>query len=575
MSTAEFVGAKASGRGCQWQGAEAVACRSAMINMRKFLVAFIALFLLCVTAQATTYTVKAGGGGNFTTIQACANAAVNPGDTCAVYAGTYNEAVTLSHSGTGSSGVCTACITFQVNPGDTVQVYGFRVLASYVVINGFLITDPALSHARAGVDIDGSWTGVQVLNNTITQVGADPCVMSHGSTPASFITISGNTISWCGAVPGQPNAGVRTGIEIAGDHFLVQNNVISHTINGMSGDEDHSMIRGNTWGPVNDAADFPGCHETSGCDTHADFVELIQSSNTRGYVVIEGNIENNILGVGGAHAWIGNPASGSVHVISRFNTEYSVGSGYLANNGGTTNISYWKDYNNTLISNQTQGVGGGNGTGVWVGAPNGAFLNNLMYNDVNPSGAQVAYYSVDGTSSTGFVSGHNLAFDTGCVAGTKSSCTNGLFSTDAGNVYGDPKLVNPTTDFHLQPSSPAIGAGGPLTAANGSGSSSTALTVNDAGFFQDGYGIAGVQPDWIRVGASTTVRVSSINYATNVITLATAISWNNSDPVYLYKDSKGNLVLGGVLPNIGADQGPVGPPPTPPTPPTNPAAVPH
>src|SRR5437868_4977665 len=66
-------------------------------------------------------TVKAAGGGNYTTIQACANAAV-AGDTCTVYAGTYNEYVNLPTSGTGTNGVCTSCITFTVNPGDTAQV---------------------------------------------------------------------------------------------------------------------------------------------------------------------------------------------------------------------------------------------------------------------------------------------------------------------------------------------------------------------------------------------------------------------------------------------------------------------
>ena len=44
------------------------------------------LVLLCSRAEATAFTVKAGGGGNFTTISACANAA-GAGDTCTVFAG--------------------------------------------------------------------------------------------------------------------------------------------------------------------------------------------------------------------------------------------------------------------------------------------------------------------------------------------------------------------------------------------------------------------------------------------------------------------------------------------------------
>src|SRR5690349_2216338 len=48
------------------------------------------ILLLAVSANAATLTVKSGGGGNFTTIQACATA-MAAGDTCVVYAGTYNE----------------------------------------------------------------------------------------------------------------------------------------------------------------------------------------------------------------------------------------------------------------------------------------------------------------------------------------------------------------------------------------------------------------------------------------------------------------------------------------------------
>src|SRR5437016_3759509 len=129
--------------------------------MKTILKAILCILVLAVSVDATTYTVKTGGGGNFTTIQACAKAAVNPGDTCTVYAGTYNEVVTLSRSGTGSNGACTACITFQVNLGDAVTVYGFQVSANYLIIQGFTITDPALNHAPAGVELTGSYTGVQ------------------------------------------------------------------------------------------------------------------------------------------------------------------------------------------------------------------------------------------------------------------------------------------------------------------------------------------------------------------------------------------------------------------------------
>jgi hypothetical protein len=64
------------------------------MKLRLFLAA-ITIGLVVSSANATTYAVKAGGGGNFTTIQACATA-MAAGDTCTVFAGTYNENVTVT-----------------------------------------------------------------------------------------------------------------------------------------------------------------------------------------------------------------------------------------------------------------------------------------------------------------------------------------------------------------------------------------------------------------------------------------------------------------------------------------------
>src|ERR1700721_2060035 len=63
------------------------------------------IFLSAISAAAATtgtnYTVKAGGGGNYTTIQACASA-MSAGDTCTVYAGTYNESPSIPAGTSGN-----------------------------------------------------------------------------------------------------------------------------------------------------------------------------------------------------------------------------------------------------------------------------------------------------------------------------------------------------------------------------------------------------------------------------------------------------------------------------------------
>src|SRR5271157_5551811 len=101
------------------------------LNLRIDTVAMHAIWcvlLLAVSANAANLTVKSDGGGNYTTIQACANA-MSAGDTCTVYAGTYNENVTVSSGGVGSYK------TMGVNGSDTVIVTSFTI-GSHVKLLG-------------------------------------------------------------------------------------------------------------------------------------------------------------------------------------------------------------------------------------------------------------------------------------------------------------------------------------------------------------------------------------------------------------------------------------------------------
>src|SRR5580698_5213501 len=86
------------------------------------------LLLLTLSLNAATRTVKSGGGGNYTTIQACASA-MAAGDTCVVYAGTYNETPTVSAGTAGNYK------TITVNGSDVVTVQGF-ILNSHTQLIG-------------------------------------------------------------------------------------------------------------------------------------------------------------------------------------------------------------------------------------------------------------------------------------------------------------------------------------------------------------------------------------------------------------------------------------------------------
>ena len=111
--------------------------------------------------------------------------------------------------------MCTACITFTVNASATVTTRPWNVAASHVIIVGFTITDPTFALSNSGIYIHAGTSGVQILNNTITQVGRatsgqtssgyDCISMQDGAS--HYTTIKGNKLSWCSSLSSQITSG--------------------------------------------------------------------------------------------------------------------------------------------------------------------------------------------------------------------------------------------------------------------------------------------------------------------------------------------------------------------------------
>jgi hypothetical protein len=163
---------------------------------------------------------------------------------------------------------------------------------------------------------------------------------------------------------------------------------------------------------------------------------------------------------------------------------------------------------------------------------------------------------------------NNIIYDTGTDF---NSTTDQIVSNNWLTRNGDPLFLDNTLtisvppsstvpNLSLQSSSPAINGGTYLTQANGSGSSSTMLVVNDALYFQDGtWGsdltrAAGrMQADWIAIGwVGNIVQIKSINYSTNTITLRSPMTWSDRANIWLYKKSDGLQVIYGSAPDYGA-----------------------
>jgi len=110
------------------------------------------------------------------------------------------------------------------------------------------------------------------------------------------------------------------------------------------------------------------------------------------------------------------------------------------------------------------------------------------------------------------------------------------------NIDADPNFVSTSNkNFHLKANSPCINAGAFLTETTASGSG-TQITVDDAGYFTDGYGL--IEGDIIQLeGQTLTARIIHINYNNNVITVNKSLNWYSSQGV--------SLVYNGSAPDIG------------------------
>jgi len=99
-------------------------------------------------------------------------------------------------------------------------------------------------------------------------------------------------------------------------------------------------------------------------------------------------------------------------------------------------------------------------------------------------------------------------------------------------------------DFRLLSASPLIDAGAFLTQTT-SGGAGTVLPVEDARYFCDGFGIAGLGGDRIRLdGQVEAVMVTMVDYAANTLTLDRAVAWTAGQGVA--------LEYHGAAPDIGA-----------------------
>ena len=132
------------------------------------------------------------------------------------------------------------------------------------------------------------------------------------------------------------------------------------------------------------------------------------------------------------------------------------------------------------------------------------------------------YIVIDGI----FLTGHHTLIEGNDISltGHNPINTRGFSTGTAAHHIIDPLFIDPNNeDFNLESNSQLINAGTFLTNTISSGSGSI-ITVEDAGYFCDGYGIT--EGDLIQLeGEVETVRIIEVDYDNNIIIIDSSLVW--------------------------------------------------
>lgn len=445
-----------------------------------------------------------------------ANSTLVAGDTVYLRAGTYGETIRPDNS--GAVGMY---ITYAVYGSESVIITDVESGVdlserSYVNVDGFRILDvrdhwvefaPDGTHnviQNCYMEEAGNYTGIalsrndggganynKILNNTFVSVCGPKSIIGIWSSGHNLI--EGNSFS-------------------GGPHDAI----IMHNL--VAGSCDYNIIRNNY---------FQNKWHHNLAINYADYIlvedNVIVDAGMDALLNVCGTVEDQNMAPQEHKGLMANTRFS----ILRGNTIVNNGYGIGLTSNSTTTFDDNRIYNNTLNKCYE---------GFRVGAKEALtpitsiIKNNIIFNSVN---YEIRNYGEDGPLFNEYVNN--------CILG--ASMQYGSSSTVIGALSVDPLFVNESgRDFNLQPGSPMINAGAWLATTTSAGSGKI-ISVDDARYFMDGWGM--IEGDLIQLeGQSTSARITAVDYENNIISVDTTLTWASDLGV--------SLPYGGTAPNIGA-----------------------
>lgn len=528
-------------------------------KVKLFIFTVFTFLSISATSYAATYYVDGLSGSDsgvgsqaspWQSVNKVNSAALVAGDTVLFKRGSnWSGSVLVPKSGSA-----TAPITYDAyGTGNRPVMSGLNASnKSYATIKNiaFSSTGTAVTLATANnitisdCDISstaGSWSPVvyiltnahhnRILNSTITlnAFNAMNDVINLRNY-ADYNLIEGNTITITGghtAVGLEGATGSSTGQGTANFNIVRNNTFISKggsTFSTMS-NANNNLIEGNT---------LSGCGGNSTARTQGGF-----TIDTRGNILRKNIIKDK-------------SCADSRGIMM----EANAGSGY------PNNVQYNHVYNNivTRVATGAQGIYlGHNGQGGVVNSYN-YFKNNAIYNNggtflqtkqdgsLSASTANAQLLVPSSTDINNNLFKGNLFYkstDNNVMMVNNSLMTVSAAQAWNGTMYSGNIQVAPLFDanFKQMAGSPTIDAGTFLTTVTSASGSGSTITLADAGYFSDGYGL--IKGDTIQIGSQITT-ITKVNYGTNSITVSPAISWTQGANV--------SLPYTGARPDIGVHE---------------------